>query len=418
MDWRLAPGGQHLAERVGRATFLYKGSTGKRVELADKAAPDSDWTFTSDGRTLVTMGADQDIRLWDVASGKLRRQLELEKKDAPISWLLLTPDGRTLATGQGWRKVHLWDAATGKRQATLTVPERREPFQKPTQEWRSAFTPDGRCLFVSNATNLWIWDVVARREIGPVEEDEYEYFAASGRVEVSPDSRLMAWLEPAGKLRLYEVCTGKIVYRFKERYSSMAFASSGWRLATGCEADSSVLIWDLPLLFRSQPPTGKDASPEALWAVLKSDDTVHAHRALWRLADLPEADAFLARRLQPVKSVPPERLRALLADLGSPNFDTREKADQELAAAGEAVRAALAEESARTEDAEVRRRLAGLQERLQSRDPEQLREVRAVLALEARGTVEARRLLQRLAAGLPEARLTQEAKEALERLPK
>jgi len=174
----------------------------------------------------------------------------------------------------------------------------------------------------------------------------------------------------------------------------------------------------LPQLFRSQPPPGEDTSPEALWAVVQGDDAVQAHRALWRLVALPEADAFLARHLQPVDSVPPERLRALLADLASPNFDRRERAEETLAAAGEAVRVALAEEFARTKDAEVRRRLAGLREWLQPRAPERLREVRAVLALEARGTVEARRLLQRLAAGLSEARLTQEAKGALERLPR
>jgi hypothetical protein len=62
--------------------------------------------------------------------------------------------------------------------------------------------------------------------------------------------------------------------------------------------------------------------------------------------------------------------------------------------------------------------LAALQERLEPLPPERLREVRAVTALESRGTAEARQLLRRLAAGQSEARLTQWAKEALERLPR
>jgi WD40 repeat protein len=293
-------------------------STEKRVVLPDKALADSDWSFSSDGRALVTVGADRDVRLWDVASGKLVRRLELEKKGTPISWLRLTPDGRTLATGEGWQMIHLWDVATGKHQATLKLPAERVPFQKPQDSWQSAFTPDGRYLFASNTTNLWVWDVVAGREIGPFEEDRHEWsVAGSGAVAVSPDGRLMAWFGPDWHLCLYEVCTGKIVHRFKKGYSSIAFAPSGWRLATGCHADASVLIWDLPLLFRSQPPPGKDNSPEALWALLKSDDAPQAQRALWRLAALPEADALLARRLRPVEAVPPPRLRALLADLGS-----------------------------------------------------------------------------------------------------
>jgi hypothetical protein len=394
-------------------------STARRFILPDKALADSDWSFSSDGRALVTVGADRDVRLWDVASGKLMRRLELEKKGTPISWLRLTPDGRTLATGEGWQMVHLWDAATGKHQATLKLPPEREPFQKPLDSWQTAFTPDGRYLFASSTTNLWVWDLVARREIGPFEEDLREgSVVCTGPVAVSPDGRLMAWFDPEQQLCLYEVCTGKIVQRFKGGYSSVAFAPSGRRLATGCYADSSVLIWDLPLLFRSQPPPGKDNSPEALWAVLKSDEAAQAQRALWRLAALPEADAFLARHLRPVEGVLPQRVRTLLADLGSTDFDRREWAEEALAEAGEAVRSAIAEQLARTEDLEVKRRLAGLQERLQPRAPGRLREIRAVLALEARGTSEARRLLQRLAAGLADARLTQEAKKALERLPR
>src|SRR5262249_19164478 len=160
-------------------------------------------------------------------------------------------------------------------------PAEREPYQKPIGNWRTAFTPDGRYLFTSNFTNLWVWDLVVGREIGPFEEDEHAWHVGgSGRVAVSPDGRLMAWFDPAWKLRLYEVCTGKIVYRFEEDYSSIAFAPSGWRLATGCNADSSVLIWDLPLLFRSEALPGEDTSPEALWDVLRADDAVQAHRAL------------------------------------------------------------------------------------------------------------------------------------------
>jgi WD40 repeat protein len=414
--WHLAPGGQQLAERVERASYLYDGKTGKRLVLSDSALPDSDLTFTPDGRALVTLGADQEVRLWDVSSGKLLRRFELEKKGLPISWLRFT-DARVLATGEGWEKIHLWDAETGKRRATLTLPAEREPLQKPLDKWQTAFTPDGHYLFASNTTNLWVWDLVARREIGPFEVDEHAgHVVVSGQVAVSPDGRLMAWFDPALQLCLYEVCTGKIVHRFKEHYSSIAFAPSGWRLATGCNSDSSILIWDLASLFRSQPSSLKDTRPEALWAALMADDAVRAHHALWRLAVLSEADNFLAHHLQPVEALPAERLNALLADLGNLDFQKRQSAERALAAAGEAVRAALAKALTVTTDAEVRRRLTTLQARLDPRAPERLREVRAVLVLEARGTVEARRLLQRLAAGVSEARLTQSAKEALERL--
>ena len=52
------------------------------------------------------------------------------------------------------------------------------------------------------------------------------------------------------------------------------------------------------------------------------------------------------------------------------------------------------------------------------RQPEILRALRAVVVLEEIATPEARKVLQKLASGAPDARLTQEAKASLERLAK
>jgi hypothetical protein len=141
-----------------------------------------------------------------------------------------------------------------------------------------------------------------------------------------------------------------------------------------------------------------------------------AHRSLWRLAALPQADALLSRRLRPVEPVPADRLRTLIAGLSSADFTTREKVERALGEAGESAADALAEARRHTADLEVRRRAERLLDQLQPRTPERLREARAVLVLEARGTPVARKLLARLAAGVPGARLTQEAKAALKRL--
>jgi hypothetical protein len=49
------------------------------------------------------------------------------------------------------------------------------------------------------------------------------------------------------------------------------------------------------------------------------------------------------------------------------------------------------------------------------RSPEQLGDARAVMVREVRGSPEARRLMRRLASGLPHATLTREARAALGR---
>ena len=70
-----------------------------------------------------------------------------------------------------------------------------------------------------------------------------------------------------------------------------------------------------------------------------------------------------------------------------------------------------------TASAEARKAIALLLERLDGwlAEPQRLREVRAVEALQRNGTPAARKLLAELATGDPAARLTREARAALER---
>ena len=65
---------------------------------------------------------------------------------------------------------------------------------------------------------------------------------------------------------------------------------------------------------------------------------------------------------------------------------------------------------------ELRRQATRLLEKMTSLSNEHLRHIRAVEALEYMATPEARKLLEDVAKGAPEARLTREAKAALDRL--
>jgi WD40 repeat protein len=416
-EWQFSPDGRHLAAKLPRSVYLFDTRTGKPHILRDRDSRVTAWAFSPDGQTLVTTSLDRSLRPWQALTGKLQKQVGLGRKSAGVSWLCVLPGGRGFVTGEGLYRLHLWGPA-GEHRASLRLPPERRVFEGPIDTWQTACTPDGRHLFISNATNLWVWDLELLREVGPFEEDDSAlYQSVSSPVAVSADGQLLAWFNPPWKLRLHEVASGRIVHRFEGGYSAIAFAPSGWRLATGCNRDSSVLVWDLRSLFLSRSPGHPAPSPESLWADLSASDAVRAHRALWRLASLPDGAAFLARRLLAVERVPADRLRALLADLGGADLGTRRKAERTLAEAREGARAAMEDALRSATDLELRLRLGRLLDRLRPRAPERLREARAVMALEVSGTPEARRLLVRLAEGLPEARLTQEAKAALRRLP-
>jgi hypothetical protein len=91
---------------------------------------------------------------------------------------------------------------------------------------------------------------------------------------------------------------------------------------------------------------------------------------------------------------------------------------RELEELGELAEAALRKMLAGKPSLEARRRAEELLEKLRGPLPagERLRSLRAVEVLEHAGTESARELLTRLASGAPEARLTREAKGALQRL--
>jgi hypothetical protein len=107
----------------------------------------------------------------------------------------------------------------------------------------------------------------------------------------------------------------------------------------------------------------------------------------------------------------------LIAELDSEDFRRRQHASGELETLAEASAPQLRQALARKPSLEARRRIAALLESLDGPPVgEPLRALRAIEVLEHIGTVEARRLLQELAGGIEEARLTQQAKAALDHL--
>ncbi|WP_410969142.1 WD40 repeat domain-containing protein, partial [Salmonella sp. SAL04284] len=70
--------------------------------------------FAPDGNTLASVGRPDEIRLWDVATGKNTATLKTD----PFAYAAaFTSDARTVATAVAM-DVKLWAVATGKEQVT------------------------------------------------------------------------------------------------------------------------------------------------------------------------------------------------------------------------------------------------------------------------------------------------------------
>jgi hypothetical protein len=237
----------------------------------------------------------------------------------------------------------------------------------------------------------------------------------------SPDGRLLARVGKDHTIELWEVLSGKLRRRFRGHQAPippLAFTPDGKTLLSGSE-DTTVLIWDVARRLEQRPERLSETELQGAWRDLASDYTEKADRALWTLAAKEgQSVSLLGRQLRPARAADAERLTRLIADLDNDEFAVRDRATQELQRLGEQAAAALDQALKQSPSPEARRRMERLLGQLRGLPPtaELLRALRAVEVLEHVGTPQARELLETLARGTTEARLTQEAKAALGRL--
>jgi hypothetical protein len=221
-----------------------------------------------------------------------------------------------------------------------------------------------------------------------------------------------------------ETATGQECRSFtghQSHITTVAFSPDGKTLVSG-SGDTTVLVWDMT----GSAPQGRVPAEilqarelEALWTDRGGDDAARAHRALWILTSAPRQTVpFVAERLQPI-AADAWQIERLIAELDSDHFPARQKASAELERLERLAEAALRQALTRPPSLEARKRLAELLGKLDGATRTAgawLQAYRAIAVLEHIGTAEARRVLQTVAAGAPEARLTQEARASLERL--
>jgi hypothetical protein len=188
-----------------------------------------------------------------------------------------------------------------------------------------------------------------------------------------------------------------------------------------------ILYFCTPFMFLAamtslaNPQSRNSTELESLWKDLGTDDPMKAHKAITALvAKADQTVPFLQKRLQPVPRPDSSRLARLIRDLDNKEFMVRESATHELEHRGEPAEAALRQALGARPSPEVRRRIERIlethkRERLHP-PPEQQRLTRAVEVLEQIGNPAARRLLEALSQGAPEASFTLDAQGALHRL--
>jgi WD40 repeat protein len=465
-----SPDGKSYAQMDGNYVSLRDTVTGKEIRRFGKHALKPDRLVFSPGGEILAVDCYHDgLYLWNVEKGHLLRKLE----NPPPNWAGLGLGGQTLiyaaessrteplytlflrstATGKDLQLLQASDviplafSRDGKRMAArdtcrdTSLPgnvvvfdllKGKELGQFPWRDQRDdllareplAFSPDGRMLAVPGGM---VFETVRLMEIATGREccrfkghTDYVQEAL-----FSPDGRTLATRSYDLTIRLWEVATGKELRCFKGHQGdiyALAFSLDG-RMLASTSADATTLVWDVSGAQPEEPRPAKLSPKEldALWDDLASADAAKAFRAIGLLSSVPaQSVPLLHERLGPVAAPDPEKVAKLIADLDSAQFTVREKATKELEALDELAGPFLRKALEGDPPPELRKRARELLDRIEAGgfSPEGLRAWRALEVLERIGTPESRRVLQTLAKGVPEARQTRGAKEALERLTK
>lgn len=164
-----------------------------------------------------------------------------------------------------------------------------------------------------------------------------------------------------------------------------------------------------------------DKQLEAVWADLASKDAAQGVQGCAVLYGDKKAVKFLGGKLTTDKvkmpETDPKKIAALIADLDSDDFSTRENATKALEQFGPAATALLEKAVADAKSAEQRMRLERLLQK--SKDATALNQAkRGLEVLVALKTTEAKELLEKLAGGPEKEWLTQAAKQAFDRASK
>ncbi len=185
-----------------------------------------------DGTIVAAAGTDETVRVWEWRSGVL---LGLLRAPSVLTGLAYSPDGRTLVSVGDERAICLWDTADN------TLRQQRHGHAGKVEA--VAFHPDGE-LFATGGEDgrICLWDLHNRAPLHTL--DGHTDFVLS--LAFASDGELLASCGADQVARIWSVTSGalrRVITGHRGWVNAVAFGANGHTVITG-GYDQSVRIWN------------------------------------------------------------------------------------------------------------------------------------------------------------------------------
>ena len=291
-----AADGRLLASGHDDGVLRLWDTTGRRMlrEFRGHTRPVSALAFSPDGNTLASAGEEKVILLWDVSSGKVRTTIQGHTDRVPalvwhprlprlisagwdttarvwdantgepiillnshanqVNVLAINGDGSLLASADSANALHIWDLNRNKE---------LEVWADQGAEVRClAFGPDNQTLASGGAGRVLRVRDARKDDVATSQTDPLE---SRNGLAVSPDGNRLLSLAAGGRLRTWEVASGRPLFELQEAGSLRTFALSpdGRWIAGSVAVEVPELLrrWgkasDIPSLYLWDAATGQ-----------------------------------------------------------------------------------------------------------------------------------------------------------------